>query len=102
MALPLTPVFAEIYAGFERMAWLSVSQQAYRKADAHLVDRSYRIRLTELWTAAISASIRRMLLKGKAAYDAKWDKFVREQWSILKRSTRATKSLRRAETPLRN
>ena len=59
-----------------------VSQQAYSKADAHLVDRRQRIGLTELWDCRYwRKHCRRALLKGKAVYAAKWDAFVREQWS---------------------
>ena len=60
-----------------------VSQQAYSKADAHLIDRRQNrphgiVGLPLLAEALPTAA----LLKGKAVYDAKWDKFVREQWSI--------------------
>ena len=76
-----------------------VSQQAYSKADAHLVDRRQRIGLTELWDCRYwRKHCRQALLKGKAVYDAKWDKFVREQWSILVEHARYQVFLRRAET----
>ena len=76
-----------------------VSQQAYAKADAHLIDRGQRIGLTELWDCRYwRKHCRAALQKGKAVYDAKWDAFVREQWQIMVEHARYQVFLRRAET----
>ena len=45
-----------------------------------------------------ASTVRQALLKGKAVYDAKWDKFVREQWSTMVEHARYQVFLRRAET----
>ena len=76
-----------------------VAQQAYAKAAAHIVDRKYRIGLTELWDCRYwRKHCRKVLVRGKAHADAKFDLWVRENWAKIVEHARYQVFLRRAET----